>query len=283
MFTQRLWAVAWVLFNALSLSAQLNTPTAPPKSPTIYVVLKPGIHEPGLARETFLLRMMSLGLTGIRLFDIGSVTVMRCSALPANSPSITADPDVAGIVSGDDLQNEAIPAIPGMAATQAAAIVPASAIPAPMPPLPQIQTPSFGTPPFGSPPPTGFGTVGFGTGISMGTAMLTDIVSGAIVKMLTQQPGCKSQIKPPSEPIPAAGGSGALEVKVSGNCAWQAVSTADWLHVFTGVQGPGESAISFSVAARAANESPRQAAVILQVVGATGPIRGKTVVTVRQK
>jgi hypothetical protein len=239
------------------------------KGPTVYIVLKASLHEPGTARETFLLRMMGLGASEMRFVEEGATVAVRCNAPASAVAAIAADPDVAGV-------------LPIEEGKQAAAISPV--LPTEVPALPVVASnaPLISSPPFVSQPPTISPTIGVGGGgMNQGIAMLTDLAGGVIVKLLTPAPGCKIGFAAPSKAIPPLGGTGAFEVKASGNCAWQAVSTADWLHVTGGVLGPGAATLSFTVVAHAAGK--RQAAVILQAVGATGPLRGKTVMMVTQE
>jgi len=270
-------------------------PTANPaaisaKDPAVYIVLKPSVNQPGPARERFLLRMTALGVSNVRFVDSGGMAAVRCTAPVAVTESIAADADVAGVLPIDDSKEPAAPAAPAPsipAPPTSATLLP---LPVPSSPTPALSTvvappPMISTPPFipqqQSFPSNGGIGLGGGSGMNMGIAMLTDVAGGAIVKMLTPAPGCKVNFKGLPPMVPALGGTGAFEVKVAGNCAWQAVSTADWLQVSSSVLGPGAAAVSFTVLPHAAGK--RQAAVILQAVGATGPLRGKTVLMVSQE
>lgn len=238
------------------------------KNPAMYIVLKASLKQGGTAREAFLLRMAALGASNVRFVDSGGTVAARCTAPASATASIAADADVAGVLPIDDGKEP-----------EAAAGPPLPVLPAGAPPLP-ISTPPYMQQPPNFPSAGGIG-VGGGGGMNMGIAMLTDIASTAIVKLLTPATGCKVSFTNLPTEVPARGGTGAFEVKASGNCAWQAVSTADWLQIGSSVLGPGTAAVSFTVLAHPAGK--RQAAVILQVVGGTGPLRGKTVLMVSQE
>jgi hypothetical protein len=262
----------WILKAFLSLPLLTGLVFCQPpeiKVSPFYIVLKASLHEPGTARESFLLRMMGLGASEMRVVEEGGTVAVRCNVPASAVAAIAADPDVAGVLPIDE-------------GKQAAAISPV--LPAEIPALPVVapNAPIVSSPPFVPQPPAIAPAIGVGSGgMNQGIAMLTDLAGGVIVKLLTPAPGCKVGLSAASKAIPPLGGTGAFEVKASGNCAWQAVSTADWLQVTGGVLGPGAATVSFTVVGHAAGK--RQAAVILQAVGATGPLRGKTVMMVTQE
>src|SRR4051812_15661114 len=82
-----------------------------------------------------------------------------------------------------------------------------------------------------------------GGGMGMGVHVLVGLGGGALVKLLSPATGCKLSFTALPAILPAVGGSGAFEVKASGNCAWQAVSTAEWLQITSGVLGPGAAGV----------------------------------------
>jgi hypothetical protein len=118
-------------------------------------------------------------------------------------------------------------------------------------------------------------------GMSAGMAMLTDFAGSLVVKLLTPGSSCKIRLHGPAPAAPAAGGAGAFEVKASGNCAWQAVSTADWLQVKTEVNATGTVALVYTAARNSSGH--RQAVVVIQPVAGMPPLRGHTVVLVGQQ
>jgi len=112
-------------------------------------------------------------------------------------------------------------------------------------------------------------------------AMLTDFAGNLVVKMLTPGSWCKIRLRGANAAVPASGGAGAFEVKASGNCAWQAVSTADWLQVKSEVNSTGTVAVVFTAARNSGGH--RQAAVVIQPVAGLPPLRGHTVMLVGQQ
>jgi hypothetical protein len=111
-------------------------------------------------------------------------------------------------------------------------------------------------------------------------AALTDFASGVVVKMLSPGQSCKIRLSKAVVAAPATGGGGAIEVRASGNCAWQAVSTSDWLKVKNNVYGSGTSAVAFTVTANASGH--RQAAILIQPLAGTAPVKGRVVQIVAQ-
>lgn len=252
----------------LALLASLAPGQQPSKAPAIFILLKPALNQPGPAREAFLLRILTLGAGNVHFVDAAGATAVRCTAPSIANPAIAADPDVAAVLPIDEpTPSDPIPAPNAVTAPQI------GATPPPYTPQPQTFPAGIGM-------GAGLGMPGAG-GMNMGMAMLTDIAGSVIVKLLTPAPGCKISLSSHPPPFPARGGSGAFEVKASGNCAWQAVSTAGWLQIPAGVQGPGKAAVNFTVLPHAAGK--RQAAVVLQAVSGTGPLRGKTVLMLNQE
>ena len=120
-----------------------------------------------------------------------------------------------------------------------------------------------------------------GGGMSAGMAMLTDFAGSMVVKLLTPGSSCKIRLRGLAQAIPAAGGDGAFEVKASGNCAWQAVSTSDWLHVKSEVNVAGTVAVLYNATRNPGGH--RQAVVVIQPVSGMAPLKGHTVTLVAQQ
>ena len=123
--------------------------------------------------------------------------------------------------------------------------------------------------------------VPMGGGMSAGMAMLTDFAGSLVVRLLTPSSSCKIRLRGPAAAVPDTGGAGAFEVRASGNCAWQAVSTADWLQVKSDVNASGTVAVIYTAA-----RSPgahRQAVVVIQPVAGMPPLKGHTVMLVGQQ
>ena len=96
-----------------------------------------------------------------------------------------------------------------------------------------------------------------GGGMNMGMALLTDVAGSVIVKMLSP---------------------GSIDVKASGSCAWQAVSTADWLQLKSEVNAAGTVSVVYTAAPGL--NARRQAVIVIQPVAGMPPLKGQTVVVV---
>ncbi len=251
----------WLLLAGLALCQA--PPSSAVKNPAVYLLLKTSAQESGKTRESFLLRMMALGVSDMKFVETGATVAVRCSAPASTIAALGTDADIAAVL---PIESEA----PALVAQPAFSPVPS--------PVPLNSTPPFIAPPPSLSPGIGIGGAG---GMNQGLALLTDMAGGMVVKLLTPAPGCKVGFTARPAPIPPLGGSGALEVKASGNCAWQAVATADWVKINASVLGPGAATVTFTVLPHAPGK--RQAAVILQAVGGTGPLRGKTVAMVTQE
>ena len=249
-------------------------PGRTPQSPAagnsrIYILLKPSVASPGAARDAFAQRMAALG--AINLQFVATANAARCEAPAGAKAAIGADADVAGVLPMD----AAPPAAPP-------GVAPAPVAPPPIAP-PPAPGPIFSTPPYIPPQqsiPISAG-VPMAGGMSAGMAMLTDFAGSMVVKLLTPGSSCKIRLRGPVPSIPAEGGTGAFEVKASGNCAWQAVSTADWLQVKTEVNAAGTVAVTYTAARNPTGR--RQAAVVIQAFAGMGPLRGHTVMLVGQQ
>ncbi|HET8676075.1 MAG TPA: BACON domain-containing protein, partial [Blastocatellia bacterium] len=62
---------------------------------------------------------------------------------------------------------------------------------------------------------------------------------------------CQYSINPKFETISAAGGTGMVSVTAAGQCAWQAVSSANWITITSGGVGIGNGTVTYSVGANA--------------------------------
>jgi hypothetical protein len=250
-----------VLLVLLAVAGYGQTPQPPAAGYSrIYILLKPAVAEPGAARDAFAQRLAAFGV--INLQFVSGANAARCEAPAAAQANIGADADVSAV-----LPMDAIP------------------LPAPAPPVapPPVQGPMISTPPYIPPQlpmPISAG-VPVGGGMSAGMVMLTDFAGNMVVKLLTPRSSCKIRLHGPAAAIPARGGGGAFEVKASGNCAWQAVSTADWLRVKNDVNAAGSVAVAFSAAGNSGAQ--RQAVIVIQPVAGMGPLNGHTVMVVAQQ
>jgi hypothetical protein len=62
---------------------------------------------------------------------------------------------------------------------------------------------------------------------------------------------CQYSINPKFETISAGGGDGMVNVTTTGQCAWQAVSSANWITITSGGVGIGNGTVTYSVGANA--------------------------------
>jgi hypothetical protein len=249
-----------LLLSLMLAGVLAGQPAQPPAAGNsrIYILLKPSVASPGDARDAFSQRMAALG--AINLQFVTGANAARCDAPAAAQTAIGADQDVSGVL---PVMDAAAPGAPG----------------APSP----SQAPVFTTPPYIPPqqPMPYPGNVPMGSGMSAGMAMLTDFAGNMLVKLLAPGTSCKIRLQTNAPAIPASGGAGAFEVKATGNCAWQAVSTADWLQVKTEVNATGTVTMVYT-AARNTGEH-RQAVVVIQPVAGMAPLKGHTVMLVVQQ
>lgn len=259
------------IFLVLMLAAAGHGQTPPSFSAgitRIFILLKPSLAEPGAARDAFAQRMAALGVVNLQF--ITGVSAVRCEAPASAQSAISVDSDVSGVLSVDSA--------PG----PVSGLAPPSPVAPPSAPTPVIATPPYMPPQQTMPISTGIPMGGGpGGGMSAGMAILTDLAGNVVVKLFTPASGCKVRLHRPAVPIPSAGGAGAFEVKASGNCAWQAVSTADWLRVKTEVNSAGTVAVTYSAPTNSG--VPRQAVVVIQPVGGMGSLNGHTVMLVAQQ
>jgi hypothetical protein len=100
---------------------------------------------------------------------------------------------------------------------------------------------------------TGNGAVAFSVAANSGEARSGTLTIGGRAFTVTQaaaQPApCTFSIAPTSQNVSEAGGTGSTEVtSTTGNCAWTAVSNADWIAVTNGGTGRGNGRVDYSVA-----------------------------------
>jgi hypothetical protein len=66
---------------------------------------------------------------------------------------------------------------------------------------------------------------------------------------------CTYSLNPTSTPIPAAGGTGTIQVTTQAGCAWSATSGAPWLGITSGGSGTGNGSILWSATANSSTSS----------------------------
>ena len=99
---------------------------------------------------------------------------------------------------------------------------------------------------------TGNGSVGFSVAANTGGARsgtLTIAGQTFTVNQAAFVAPCSFSISPPSQTVPAAGGTGTVTVTTTAGCAWTAVSNAPWLSITSGASGTGSGPVAFSAAA----------------------------------
>jgi hypothetical protein len=208
--------------------------------------------------------MTALGAVNVQF--VTGTNAVRCEARTTAQAALAADADVAAVLPMDGTVPPSPPQSPN-----------AAPVPAPVPaPPPQALPPYIPAAPMPFP-----AAVPVGGGMSMGMTMLTDFAGTLAVKLLAPPPACRIRLRDTLVVLPAAGGAGALEVRASGSCAWQAVSTSDWLRVKSEVNANGTVAITYSAAGNSGGH--RQGAVIIQAVAGAPGLKGRTVALVAQQ
>jgi len=247
-----------------------QSPQPPPSgNPRIYILLKPTVTEPGAARDALVQRMTALGAVNLQF--VSGANAARCEAPATAQAAILSDADVSAVLPID-----------GSLSATSAVPAPAPVPPAPPPPPPPPQGAVF-TPPYippQQPVPISAG-VPMGGGMNAGMAMLTDFAGSMVVRLLSAGSTCKIRLHGRAPAIPVSGGAGAFEVKASGNCAWQAVSTADWLQVKTQANTSGTVAVVYKAAGISGGH--RQAVIVIQPVAGMAPLKGHTVILADQQ
>ncbi len=252
--------LAMILLSAAGWSQ--TPPPATANNAKVYLLLKPGAGEGAAARDSFTQRMTALGAVNVQF--VTGTNAVRCEAPTTAQTAMAADADVAAVLPMD-----------GTAATSPPQSPNAAPVPAPPPQaLPPYIPPPAAPMPFPAAVPVG-------GGMSMGMTMLTDFAGTLAVKLLAPPPACRIRLRDTLVVLPAAGGAGALEVRASGSCAWQAVSTSDWLRVKSEVNANGTVAITYSAAGNSGGH--RQGAIIIQAVAGAPGLKGRTVALVAQQ
>ncbi len=82
------------------------------------------------------------------------------------------------------------------------------------------------------------------------SAKVGDIQSTASFQLqVNQGPACTFSISPTSHAIPAAGGTGSVNVTTASGCGWAATSNVPWITITSGASGTGNGTVDYSVAA----------------------------------
>jgi hypothetical protein len=106
----------------------------------------------------------------------------------------------------------------------------------------------------------GNGSVTFSVTANSGSGRTGTINIGNQVHTVTQAGSCSTSIAPPSQTVPAAGGTAtSVTVTAPANCNWTAVPSQAWLTVTSGASGSGNGTVGLSVEA---NIGPDRSATV---------------------
>ena len=95
---------------------------------------------------------------------------------------------------------------------------------------------------------SGNGTVRFTVAANGGPSRNGVITAGGQTFTVQQGNGCSYSLSAAGQSVPAAGGSGSVNVSSSNGCSWTATSNAAWLTVTSGGSGSGNGAAGFTAA-----------------------------------
>jgi len=112
------------------------------------------------------------------------------------------------------------------------------------------------------------GGSGSGSRIPAGTGFFTPPASGTFIieatsfsstglgnytlSLTAPAGGCTYAINATSQPFPAGGGTGLVNISTSAGCAWTAMSNMSWVKITAGSSGSGPSIVNYTVAANTA-------------------------------
>jgi len=106
----------------------------------------------------------------------------------------------------------------------------------------------------------GNGSVTFTVTANTGSGRTGAINIGSQVHTVTQAGSCSISIAPPSQTVPATGGTAtSVTVTAAAGCNWTAVPSQSWLTVASGASGSGNGAVGLSVEA---NIGPDRSATV---------------------
>ena len=101
---------------------------------------------------------------------------------------------------------------------------------------------------------SGNGSVSYAVQANTGGPRSGGITAGGQTFVINQASGvssCTYALGATSASMPAAGGTGSVDVMAGGGCAWTATSNAPWITVTGGASGTGDGTVSFAVDANA--------------------------------
>jgi hypothetical protein len=96
---------------------------------------------------------------------------------------------------------------------------------------------------------TGNGTVRFTVAANGGPSRSAAITAGGQTFTVQQGNGCSYSLSSSGQNVPAAGGTGSVNVSSNGGCSWTATSNANWLTITSGANGSGNGSVGFTAAA----------------------------------
>ena len=107
----------------------------------------------------------------------------------------------------------------------------------------------------------GNGSVTFSVSANSGSGRTGTITIGSQIHTVTQAGSCSTAIAPPSQTVPAAGGTAtSVTVTAGAGCNWTAVPSQSWITVTSGTSGSGNGTVGLSVEA---NVGPDRSATVL--------------------
>jgi hypothetical protein len=97
-------------------------------------------------------------------------------------------------------------------------------------------------------PGNGNGTVQMSVAANTGPGRSGTVTVADKTFTVMQGGGCSYTLTPPSENVPAAGGSGTVAVTAAAGCPWTATSGAAWLSLTGATSGSGDGSVAYSAA-----------------------------------
>ena len=96
----------------------------------------------------------------------------------------------------------------------------------------------------------GDGTVRFAVAANTGPSRSGAITAAGQTFTVTQGSGCSYSLSATSQGVPAAGGTGSVNVSAGSGCGWNATSNASWLSITSDAAGSGNGTVNFSAASQ---------------------------------
>ena len=251
----------------------------------VYAFLKPSVMQQPAARDGLLRRLGALGAANLQ-YNAG-VDAIRCDVPLLSLAALRNDPDVTGVLPADSARDPLPLAVPSSPAPTTPVPPPAAFGPLNAPPMTTMGGMGGVQPTFPAPAqPPMLGTMGqpqltFPQPAASASGLLAELAVGLVGRLLTRQPSCQVDIGAAPAAVPNAGGLGSFSVRASGNCAWQAISTADWVEITNGTGGSGATVVVYKVAA--GSPAPRTGNIHIQATTGSSPLKGRTVQTVSQQ